>query len=158
MSNFNPFKTHNMKLNSVTLTIKVDKDDILQLIYAASSWHCVSDKSARRVTADNERLCLMKMKEGYDDLHSRVMGYTVFANFNPNLDRANVAFTFKFHCEPSVTMPEELKQIVTQYLANFVLMRLYGEHVSYYSIACRKYRAQMLLVFARDANREPLRA
>lgn len=147
-----------MKSKPVTLTIKIDKDDILQPIYAASAWLCASDKSARRVTADNERLCLMKAKEAYDDLHSRVMRHVTFANFNPNIDSANVTLTFEFRCAPRATMAYELKQIVTQYIANFALMRLYGEQASYYSIACRKYRAQMLLVFARDANDELLRA
>ena len=69
-----------------------------------------------------------------------------------------MTLTFEFRCAPRATMAYELKQIVTQYIANFALMRLYGEQASYYRIACRKYRAQMLLVFARDANDELLRA
>ncbi len=135
-----------------TLEITIDKSDILDIIYSHSAWHHVAHRDARVLTADQERLCMMKVKEGYDDLYSRVMGYTTSANFNPNLERGNVRLTFAFQHPCSPQLPVEIKQVVTELLANFALKRFYGDDVSYFGAAWLKYRAQLLLVFARDDN------
>lgn len=141
-----------MTHTTYVIEIAIDKADILEAIYAASAWHCMVYKQAHRLTPDQERLCMMKVKEGYDDLYSRVMGYTNLANFNPNVESGNVRFAFAFSHPVGMTVPEGLKQLVTQLLANFALKRFYGDQASYFGAAWLKYRAQLLLAFARDDN------
>ena len=147
-----------MKHTTYVIEIVVDNADILEAIYSASAWHCLVYKQAPRLTPDQERLCMMRVKEGYDDLYCRVLGYTSLANFNPNAESGNVRFAFVFSHPCGPTVPQGLKQLVTQLLANFALKRFYGDQVSYYGAAWLKYRAQLLLAFARDDNGLPVDA
>lgn len=142
--------------DAIALSVSIDKADILNIIYAESAWFCANHPEARRLTSDVSRLIMMKVKQGYDDLHGRVLGYLLFANFNPNLEAGNVQMTFQFFHPVLDTQEAEMKEIVTQILAQYALKCFYGAD-TVADAAWLKYRAQLLLVFARDTNYDLLR-
>ncbi len=135
-----------------SLTINIDKEQILNIIYAESAWHCIVHPEAKRLTPDVERACMLRVKEGFDDLRSRFQAYIHFANFNPNTERKNVTLEFRFFNPYPDSMPDILGNDVTQLLAWYALKRFYGDEASYYHTAWLKHRAGITIAFARDAN------
>ena len=138
--------------NTFTMEISVNLDDVLDSIYAQSAWHCAHNKQIYRLTPDNSTLLSLKVKEAYDNIYTQNMAYVSFANFNPNLNAANVRFNFIFRHPYHEAMPQDVKQIIENALVAFALMRCYGDLDDYYETAWRKYSAQLRMVFARDAN------
>ncbi len=143
--NKTPQPTHTLKIN-------IDKEQILNIIYAESAWHCITHPEAKRLTPDLERLCMMRVKEGFEDLRSRFMAYISFSNFNINLDSKNVTIEFLFFNPYPESLPDAMRDDVTQMLAWFALKRFYGDDASYYHTAWLKHRASLNISFARDAN------
>lgn len=135
-----------------SLTINIDKEQILNIIYAESAWHCIVHPEAKRLTPDVERACMLRVKEGFDDMRSRFQAYIHFANFNPNTERKNVTLEFRFFNPYPDSLPDILGNDVTQLLAWFALKRFYGDDASYYHTAWLKHRAGIAIAFARDAN------
>lgn len=134
------------------LTIAIDKEQILNIIYAESGWLCITHPEAKRLTPDVERACLLRVKTAFDDLCSRFQAYIHFANFNPNLESRNVSIEFRFFNPYPDSLPAAIAADVTQLLAWHALMRFYGEQTSYYHTAWLKHRASLSISFARDAN------
>ena len=79
-----------------TVTITIDFDEILDMVYAQSAWHAAYDKTVRVLTPDNRNMLLLKLKEGYADLRQRVLGYLIFDNYNPNIQTQNLTMTRRF--------------------------------------------------------------
>ena len=127
-----------------TITIYIDFDEVLNYVYAQSAWHA--------------NMLLLKLKEGYADIRQRVMGYLTFDNYNPNIESRNIMMTFEFrHKQPS-SFGEALHDTLVALLANFMLMRFYGEidprgtqyGSSIFYIEWRRYKSKLLLAFAHD--------
>ncbi len=148
--------TNSSSTTKHALTISIDKDDIIDNVCATSAWHCAHTPALRRLTPDNERLIMLKVREGYRDMYSRIMGYTSFANFNPNASSNNVQITFELNRPYSKTLPVELQQIMLELLSSYALKTFYGEHYSYFATSWLKCRSQLILVFARDCCLEEL--
>lgn len=134
------------------LTVNINKEQILNIIYAESAWHCIVHPKEKRLTPDLERICLTRVKEGFEDFRSRFQGYIYFSNFNPNLDSGNLTTEFRFFNPYPESLTDTIREDVTQMLAWFALMRFYGEDASYYHTAWLKHRASLMISFARDAN------
>lgn len=135
-----------------SLTINIDKEQILNIIYAESAWHCIVHPEAKRLTPDVERACMLRVKEGFDDMRSHFQAYIHFANFNPNTERKNVTLEFRFFNPYPDSLSDILGNDVTQLLAWYALKRFYGDDASYYHSAWLKHRAGITIAFARDAN------
>ena len=140
------------------VTINIDFDEILNYVYAQSAWNAAHDENVRILTPDNRNMLLLKLKEGYSDLRSRVMGYLEFDNYNPNIASRNIAMTFAFKNMPQLGFDSALHDTIVALLAHFVLMRFYGEidhrgtqhGSSIYNLEWRRYKAKLMLVFAHD--------
>lgn len=135
-----------------TLVVNIDKEQILNIIYAESAWHCIIHPEAKRLTPDLQRLCMTRVKEGFDDLRCRNMAYISFSNFNANLEDKNVTIEFRFFNPYPESLPDVMRDDVTQILAWYALKRFYGDDASYYHTAWLKHRASLSISFARDAN------
>ena len=141
-----------------TVTITIDFDEILDMVYAQSAWHAAYDKTVRVLTPDNRNMLLLKLKEGYADLRQRVLGYLTFDNYNPNIQTQNITMTFGFRHIPQLGFDDALHDTIVALLAHFVLMRFYGEvdqrgmehGSSIYNIEWRRYKAKLMLAFAHD--------
>jgi hypothetical protein len=142
--------------NIYTLEVSIDLDDVINSICAQSAWHCVHNPKLYRITPDNRRLITLKVKEAYDLLTAKAMGYISFANFNPNIEHANIRLTFSFRHPFDEALPTQLKQILENAFAAYALMRCYSGIDDYHATAWRKYSAQLMLAFLRDANHDIL--
>ena len=138
------------KKEHVNVAVSIDIDDVLEKVYAASAWHAVGRAGGYVITPDNAAMLRNTMKEGFDDLCSRVGGYLTAASYNPEADRGNIRLTFVLRHTPPALFADELGGVIEQLLANFVLFRHYGEDDGYFYTAWQKYRAQLMLMFARD--------
>ena len=145
-------------MKKYTVTINLDFDEVLNIVYAQSAWHAAYDKNVRLLTNDNRNMLLLKLKEGYADLRQRVLGYLTFDNYNPNIDSRNITMTFAFKHEPLLGFDTALHDTVVELLAHFVLMRFYGEvdprgkehGSSIYCLEWRRYKAKLMITFAHD--------
>ena len=141
-----------------TITIHIDFDEVLNYVYAQSAWHAAYNKGVRVLTADNRRMLLLKLKEGYADMRQRVMGYLTFDNYNPNIDSSNITMTFLFRHQQPASFDQALHDTIVALLSNFVLMRFYGEidarglkyGSSIFYLEWRRYKSKLLLAFAHD--------
>lgn len=135
-----------------SLRIAIDKEQILNIIYSESAWYGILHPEAKCITPDWERLTMMRVKDGFEELRTKFQAYIYFSNFNPNIEERNVEIEFRFFHPYSDTLPEVLTADVTQMLAWHALERFYGEHVSYFHTAKVKHLAGISMSFARDAN------
>lgn len=142
--------------NTFTLDVSINLNDVINSICAQSAWHCAHNEKLYRLSPDNSRLLTLKVKEAYDELTAKAMAYITFANFNPNLEQGNIRLTFCFRHPYADELPTQLKQILENAFAAYALMRCYGEHDDYHATAWRKYSAQLMLAFVRDANHDIL--
>ena len=141
-----------------TVTIHIDFDEVLNYVYAQSAWQAAYNEKLRILTPDNQNMLLLKLKEGYADLRQRVLGYLTFDNYNPNIESRNITMTFAFKHEPALSFGDALHDTVVALLAHFVLMRFYGEidhrgpkyGSSIFNLEWRRYKAKLMLAFARD--------
>lgn len=141
-----------------TITIYIDFDEVLNCVYAQSAWQAAYNEKVRVLTADNRNMLLLELKEGYADLRQRVMGYLSFDNYNPNIESRNIMMTFKFKHEKPQSFDEGLHDTIVALLAHFVLMRFYGETdsrgmkygSSIFNLEWRRYKAKLMLAFAHD--------
>ena len=141
-----------------TVTINIDFDEILNYVYAQSAWHCAHNEKERLLTSDNRNMLLLKLKEGYADLRSRVLGYLEFDNYNPNIDSRNIIMKFAFKHEQQLGFETALHDTIVALLAHFLLMRFYGEvdprgfshGSSIFNLEWRRYMAKMMIAFAHD--------
>ncbi|MBR5087422.1 MAG: hypothetical protein IKS64_04575 [Muribaculaceae bacterium] len=140
------------------VTIYIDFDEILNYVYAQSAWYAAHNDKVRIITPDNNRMIMLKLKEGYALLRDRVLGYLDFDNYNPNVDSRNIIMTFAFNNEPRLGFDAALHDTVVALLAHFVLMSFYGEvdprgmehGSSIFNLEWRRYMAKLMIAFAHD--------
>lgn len=140
------------------VTIYIDFEEILNYVYAQSAWYAAHNDKVRIITPDSRRMLLLKLKEGYGNLRSRVMGYLDFDNYNPNIESRNIIMTFVFNNEPQLGFDTALHDNVVALLAHFLLMGFYGEvdprgmerGSSIFNLEWRRYMAKLMIAFAHD--------
>ena len=130
--------------------INIDLDEILNRIYAESARRAVGETDAFVLTADQSRLLEQYISEGFNELCVRMGGYVSLSSFNPNSDDNNIILHLSLRHSEGPGLDSLLHKAITELLAHYALMRVYGDEGTWYGTAWRKYRAQALLVLARD--------
>ena len=131
------------------IEIAIDLDDIQQAIYTEGVWHPADNATAWGVNPSNEPIVDRRVREGLDDLLSRIAGYILSKNINFDLERHNILLTLGLERRPPLTIASDLKSAIIGALANYTLMTLYGDEYSIYGTAWRLNRARVLLLLCR---------
>lgn len=129
--------------------ITIDLDEIQQAVYTEGVWHPAENATAWGVNPSNEPILDRRVREGLDDLLSRMSGYLLQQNINFNLEKGNIALVIAVKRRPLLTLGEQLKSAIIAALANYALMSLYGDEDSIYGTAWRLHRARVLLLLSR---------
>jgi hypothetical protein len=90
-----------------------------------------------------------RVREGLDDLLSRMSGYLVSRNINFDLEHQNIVLGIEVSKRPLLSLASDLKSAIVSALANYTLMSLYGDEDSIYGTAWRLHRARALLLLCR---------
>ena len=131
------------------IDIAIDLDEIQQAIYTEGVWHPADNATAWGVNPSNEPIVDRRVREGLDDLLSRMSGYIVSQNINFNLEHQNIMLGIALDKRPLLTIANDLKSAIVSTLANYTLMSLYGDEDSIYGTAWRLHRARVLLLLSR---------
>ena len=131
------------------IDIVIDLDEIQQAIYTEGVWHPANNATAWGVNPSNEPIVDRRVREGLDDLLSRMSGYIVSRNINFNLDSQNIVLGLELGKRPLLSLGRDLKSAMVSALANYTLMSLYGDEDSIYGTAWRLHRARTLLLLSR---------
>lgn len=131
------------------IEIAINLDDIQQAIYTEGTWHPADNATAWGVNPSNEPIVDRRVREGLDDLLSRISGYIVNKNINFNIESQNIMLTLAVEHRPLLSLADELKRAIIAALANYTLMSLYGDEDSIYGTAWRLHRARTLLLLSR---------
>ncbi len=131
------------------IDITIDLDEIQQAIYTEGVWHPADNATAWGVNPSNEPIIDRRVREGLDDLLSRMSGYIVSQNINFNLERQNIVLGIALESRPLLTIARDLKNAIVNALANYTLMTLWGDEDSIYGTAWRLHRARVLLLLSR---------
>ena len=129
--------------------ITIDLDEIQQAVYTEGVWHPAENAMAWGVNPSNEPILDRRVREGLDDLLSRMSGYILQQNINFNLESGNITLVIGLEHRPLLTLAAQLKSAVIAALANYTLMTLYGDEDSFYGTAWRLHRARVLLLLSR---------
>ncbi len=129
--------------------ITIDLDEIQQAVYTEGVWHPAENATAWGVNPSNEPILDRRVREGLDDLLSRMSGYLLQQNINFNLDKGNINLVIGLERRPLLTLADQLKSAMIAALANYALMTLYGDQDSIYGTAWRLHRARILLLLSR---------
>ena len=129
--------------------ITIDLDEIQQAVYTEGVWHPAENATAWGVNPSNEPILDRRVREGLDDLLSRMSGYLLQQNINFNLDKGNINLVIGLERRPLLTLADQLKSAMIAALANYALMTLYGDQDSIYGTAWRLHRARVLLLLSR---------
>ena len=129
--------------------ITIDLDEIQQAVYTEGVWHPAENATAWGVNPSNEPILDRRVREGLDDLLSRMSGYLLQQNINFNLEKGNIALVIAVERRPLLTLAGQLKSAIIAALANYALMSLYGDEDSIYGTAWRLHRARVLLLLSR---------
>ena len=132
------------------ININADLDDVLDRVFAESARRAIAAPEVYRLTADNSRLLTQYVESALHDLRTRMGGYVTLWSFNPNSETRNVVIQLKLVHPASAGLDDIMRDALVELLANYALMRFYGDEGTYYGTAWRKYRAQLMLVLARD--------
>ena len=132
------------------INITADLDDVLDRVFAESARHAIAAPEVYRLTADNSRLLIQYVESALHDLRTRMGGYVTLWSFNPNSETRNVVIQLKLAHPASAGLDDIMRDALVELLAYYALMRFYGDDGTYYGTAWRKYRAQLMLVLARD--------
>jgi hypothetical protein len=132
------------------INIAVDLNDVMQRIFAESARRALATPEVYVLTPDNSRLLAQYVESGLNDVKIRMAGYVTLCSFNPNIDERNIVLQLTLQHSASPQLDTVMHDALVELLANYALLRFYGEHDTYYGTAWRKYRAQLLLVLARD--------
>lgn len=111
------------------LYVRFSREQVFKYVYAQSAWHCAHHTDARIITADQQKLLLVKLCEGIADFLERFDGY-IESSTVPTLVSPDLIFLsidFKFNREKSENYQESLKQNIIALLANFILMKIYTD-------------------------------
>ena len=131
------------------IDIVIDLDDIQQAIYTEGTWHPADNATAWGVSPSNEPIVDRRVREGLDDLLSRMSGYLVSRNINFDLEHQNIVLGIEVSKRPLLSLASDLKSAIVSALANYTLMSLYGDEDSIYGTAWRLHRARALLLLCR---------
>ena len=131
------------------IDIVIDLDDIQQAIYTEGAWHPAGNATAWGVNPSNEPIVDRRVREGLDDLLSRMSGYLVSRNINFDLEHQNIVLGIEVSKRPLLSLASDLKSAIVSALANYTLMTLYGDEDSIYGTAWRLHRARALLLLCR---------
>ena len=131
------------------IDIVIDLDDIQQAIYTEGMWHPAQNATAWGVNSSNEPIVDRRVRQGLDDLLSRMSGYVVSRNINFNIERQNIMLGIEVSHRPLLSLASDLKNAIIYALANYTLMTLYGDEDSIYGTAWRLHRARTLLLLSR---------
>ena len=129
--------------------ITIDLDEIQQAVYTEGVWHPAENATAWGVNPSNEPILDRRVREGLDDLLSRMSGYLLQQNINFNLEKGNIALVIAVERRPLLTLAGQLKTAIIAARANYALMSLYGDEDSIYGTAWRLHRARVLLLLSR---------
>ena len=129
--------------------IVIDLDEIQQAIYTEGIWHPAENATAWGVNPSNEPIVDRRVREGLDDLLSRMSGYLVSRNINFDLERQNIVLGIEVAKRPLLSLASDVKSAMIAALANYTLMTLYGDEDSIYGTAWRLHRARTLLLLCR---------
>ena len=129
--------------------IIINLDEIQQAIYTEGIWHPADNATAWGVNPSNEPIVDRRVREGLDDLLSRMSGYLMGQNINFNLDSENIVLAIGLPYRPLLTIADRLKSAIISALANYALMTLYGNEDSIYGTAWRLHRARVMLLLSR---------
>ena len=129
--------------------IVIDLDEIQQAIYTEGVWHPAENATAWGVNTSNEPIVDRRVREGLDDLLSRMSGYLVSRNINFDLERQNIVLGIEVAKRPLLSLASDVKSAIIAALANYTLMTLYGDEDSIYGTAWRLHRARTLLLLCR---------
>ncbi len=117
------------------IDIVIDLDDIQQAIYTEGVWHPAQNATAWGVNSSNEPIVDRRVRQGLDDLLSRMSGYVVSRNINFNIERQNIMLGIEVSHRPLLSLASDLKNAIIYALANYTLMTLYGDEDSIYGTA-----------------------
>ena len=131
------------------IEIAINLDDIQQAIYTEGTWHPADNATAWGVNPSNEPIVDRRVREGLDNLLSRISGYIVNKNINFNIESQNIMLTLAVEHRPLLSLADDLKRAIIAALANYTLMSLYGDEESIYGTAWRLHRARTLLLLSR---------
>ena len=131
------------------IEIAINLDDIQQAIYTEGTWHPADNATAWGVSPSNEPIVDRRVREGLDDLLSRMSGYLVSRNINFDLEHQNIVLGIEVSKRPLLSLASDLKSAIVSALANYTLMTLYGDEDSIYGTAWRLHRARALLLLCR---------
>ena len=131
------------------IDIIINLDEIQQAIYTEGQWHPAANATAWGVNSSNEPIVDRRVREGLDDLMSRMSGYIVGSNINFNLESENIVLAIGLEKRPLLTIADNLKSAIINALANYTLMTLYGDEDSIYGTAWRLHRARVMVLLAR---------
>ncbi|MBO7609085.1 MAG: hypothetical protein J6S96_02635 [Muribaculaceae bacterium] len=137
-----------MKKKNINITINFD--DVFDRVFAESARRALAASGVYVLTEDNAPLLVKYIEDGLADVRTRMDGYVTLCSFNPNVDERNIVLQLALKHAATPSLDNVMADTLTQLLANYVLLRFYGESDTCYGIAWRKYRAQLLLVLARD--------
>ena len=82
------------------IEIAIDLDEIQQAIYTEGTWHPADNATAWGVSHSNEPIVDRRVREGLDDLLSRISGYIVGKNINFNIESQNILLTLAVERRP----------------------------------------------------------
>ena len=131
------------------IDIVIDLDEIQQAIYTEGVWHPAENATAWGVNHSNEPIVDRRVREGLDDLLSRMSGYIESQNINFNIDSQNIVLGLALNKRPLLSLAHDLKNAMVSALANYTLMSLYGDEDSINGTAWRLHRARTLLLLCR---------
>ena len=131
------------------IDIVIDLEEIQQAIYTEGTWHPADNATAWGVSPSNEPIVDRRVREGLDDLLSRMSGYLVSRNINFDLEHQNIVLGIEVSKRPLLSLASDLKSAIVSALANYTLMTLYGDEDSIYGTAWRLHRARVLLLLCR---------
>ncbi len=131
------------------IDISIDLDEIQQAIYTEGVWHPADNATAWGVNPSNEPIVDRRVREGLDDLLSRMSGYIESQNINFNIESQNIVLGLVLEKRPLLSTARDLKNAIISALANYALMTLYGNEDSIYGTAWRLHRARVLLLLSR---------
>ena len=131
------------------IDIVIDLEEIQQAMYTEGTWHPADNATAWGVSPSNEPIVDRRVREGLDDLLSRMSGYLVSRNINFDLEHQNIVLGIEVSKRPLLSLASDLKSAIVSALANYTLMTLYGDEDSIYGTAWRLHRARALLLLCR---------
>ena len=133
-----------------TVRIIIDLNTVLDRIYAESAWRAAHNPDVTLITSDNLALIVQHLESAMADLKVKLEGYIEIFSFNPNGEDRNIQIHLRFTHDVPYRVDLQMKDAVTELLAQYALMRFYGDEGTYFGTAWRRSRAQVMLMLARD--------